>query len=93
MMNQESFPGVQNIRDMVKEGAAARRCSSPELYDVCSAARKAESVCSGDACYLSIRPDMEPPAIFRTSLTDTRLKSPSMVCLSAEAAAANSMAD
>ena len=42
--------------------------------------------------YLCTLPDPSPPASFSTSLTLTRLKSPSTECLSADAATANSIA-
>ena len=42
--------------------------------------------------YRCTRPEAFPPIKLRTSSTVTRLTSPSMVCLSAEAAAANSTA-
>ena len=42
--------------------------------------------------YLCTRPEPSPPASFSTSPTPTRLKSPSIECLSAEAATANSIA-
>ena len=43
--------------------------------------------------YLCTLPDPSPPARLSTSSLVTRLKSPGIVCLSAEAATANSSAD
>ena len=46
----------------------------------------------GTESYRCTRPLALPPASDSTSSTDTRLKSPLIVCLSAEAATANSRA-
>ena len=97
------LPGKQQVPNLQSQAAprrGSRHKQSPKTRN--SPARKAvKARRAGELVFCLergrqnhrwIRPEPSPPARFSTSSAETMLKSPSMVCFRAEAAAANSTA-